>query len=217
MEKINSSSLLKGLDQKGVKKRRPLSFDPLEDLLVAQQDRPAHWIDINFRTLSPFQRALLVIDGTVTKFLEAYTMEPIDVVQLEHSYRKFEEAHIWLNSPKETTSIARQVTLEGKYSRKLHAYAVSLLVVDRLPEGVKEDLKTHPGGIGRVLLKHQLETRREVLWYGREQIETIPDSIMEKTGGKFISRTYRILHNEDPFMMINEKFPLEIEQGISHH
>ena len=217
MEKINSSSLLKGLDQKGVKKRRPLSFDPLEDLLVAQQDRPAHWIDINFRTLSPFQRALLVIDGTVTKFLEAYTMEPIEVVLLENSFREFDEKHIWLNSPSGTTTIARQVKIEGKYSRKLHAYAVSLLVVDRLPEGVKEDLKTHPGGIGRVLLKHQLETRREVLWYGREEIDNIPADVRQRTGGKFISRTYRILHKDDPFMMINEKFPIDTEHGFSHH
>ena len=50
------------------------TFDPLTDILVAQTSKPEGLKPLNFRTLNPFQRALMVIDGTVTKFIEAYTM-----------------------------------------------------------------------------------------------------------------------------------------------
>ena len=39
------------------------SFDPLSDLFLAQFDRPQELGSVNLRTLSPFQRSLLVIDG----------------------------------------------------------------------------------------------------------------------------------------------------------
>ena len=46
----------------------PPVFDPGSDLFVAQFDRPADLQPVNMRALSPFHRALLVIDGTVTNF-----------------------------------------------------------------------------------------------------------------------------------------------------
>jgi hypothetical protein len=49
------------------------TFTPMSDLFVAQFTRPKHLEQINLRSLTPFQRALLVLDGTVTKFIEAYT------------------------------------------------------------------------------------------------------------------------------------------------
>ena len=43
-------------------------YDPLIDLPMAQAARPAELGPVNLRTLTPFQRALLVIDGTVRGF-----------------------------------------------------------------------------------------------------------------------------------------------------
>jgi hypothetical protein len=54
-------------------------FNPLKDLFAAQSSKPETLREVNLRALSPFQRALLVIDGTVTKFIEAYTMEPVEI------------------------------------------------------------------------------------------------------------------------------------------
>ena len=45
------------------------SFDPFADLMVMQAAKPQHWRPIDLRTLTPFQRALVSIDGTVTKFI----------------------------------------------------------------------------------------------------------------------------------------------------
>lgn len=53
----------------------PNGFDPFADLLSAQASRPLELRPVNLRTLTPFQRALVSIDGTVTKFIEAYTLE----------------------------------------------------------------------------------------------------------------------------------------------
>ena len=38
-------------------------FDPLSDLFVAQFAKPAQLGGVNLRALTPFHRALLVIDG----------------------------------------------------------------------------------------------------------------------------------------------------------
>ncbi len=64
-----------------------------------------------------------------------------------------------------------------------------------------------PAGLGRILLNSQLENRREVLWYGREQVADLPEAIEVYTGNDFISRTYRIIVGNQPIMLINEKFP----------
>lgn len=192
-------------------------FDPLSDLLVAQVEKPSHLKDINLRTLTPYQRALLTIDGTVTKFIEAYVMEPIMVRMLEQDMREIQARHPWLEVDAGTPVITRQVILEGKYSKRLFAYAVSLLVHDQLPESVREDLKVHPQGIGRVLIKNKLETRREVLWYGREEMKELPDAVRSRSDGRFNSRTYRVICSGKPFMLINEKFPMTDGQILTHH
>jgi len=162
---------------------------------------------VNLRALTPFQRALLVIDGTVTKFIEAYTLEPVQTVHLGQESRPLTSDQPWLEAEEGTEVLARRVFLEGKYTRTVYAYAVSLVVPDRLPEAARESLKDDAGSLGRILLSAQLETRREVLWYGREHLSDVPDPIRRLEGVPAISRTYRIISRGRPLMLINEKFP----------
>lgn len=193
------------------------TFDPLRDLFVAQTAKPAHITDINLRTLTPFQRALLVIDGTVTTFIEAYTMEPVEVVLLGQEQRRLADEHPWLEAPKGTLVLARQVILRGQYSFTFHAYAVSLIVPDRLERSVRQGLEQEGEGLGRMLLKSRQETRREILWYGREHASGLPDAIRRMADGEFMTRAYRIIAGGKPVMLINEKFPLGIDRLPSHH
>lgn len=186
-------------------------YDPLEDLFVAQSAKPTQLGEINLRALTPFHRALLVIDGTVTKFIEAYTMDPIHVVRISQEDRQLPVDNDWLEAPAGTDVIAREVILRGKYSYRIYAYAASLIVPGRLPESFKQMLEIDPGGIGRVLLSSRLETYREVLWYGKEHPEQLPSDIRNMENQEFISRTYRILANQKALMLINEKFPMEID------
>jgi len=182
-------------------------FDPFADLMLVQTAKPARWQSIDLRTVSPFQRALLSIDGTVTKFIEAYTLEPIEITRLKQQEHTINQEHHWLHALEGTNVIARQVILRGKYSTTAYAYAVSLVIPSRLPAGIMQGLELEPAGIGKVLLNSQLENRREVLWYGREQIDDLPESIEIHTGRSFISRTYRIIFDGQPIMLISEKFP----------
>ena len=190
------------------------AFDPFAGLLSAQAARPTHLGLVNLRTLTPFQRALVSIDGTVTKFIEAYTLEPVESILLHQQTQPLPADHPWLELAAHSEVVARQVLLRGRYSATVYAYAVSLLAPARLPPHLLHDLAREPAGLGRVLLNSQIENRREILWYGRETLADLPEEIARYTGHEFISRTYRILAGGQPLMLINEKFPVEEGDAI---
>ena len=91
----------------------PPVFDPGSDLFVAQFDRPSDLQPVNMRALSPFHRALLVIDGTVTTFLEAYTLEPIEVVKIGQAIQELAADSPWLDLDAGARVVARQVTIRA--------------------------------------------------------------------------------------------------------
>ncbi len=188
-------------------------FDPAGEVFVAQFARPETLQPVNFRALSPFYRSLLVIDGTVTKFIEAFTMEPVVVERLSQEELILPADHDWLEAPAGTKVIAREVLLRGTLRGVIFAHASSLLVAERLPTRVQEELATHPGGLGRIMNDAGLETRRDILWYGRERNAVPPEGLAGL--GEFIARTYRVVHEGRPFMLINEKFPVGVDPAPS--
>ncbi len=188
--------------------------DPLEELFIAQFAAPRELKPVNLRAITPYHRALMSIDGTVTKFIEAFRMEPVRVTVVSQEHRALAEDHEWLEAGAGTPVIAREVTLRGALSNRFYAFAPSLLVVERLPSAVREQLADHPHGIGRIISEANLETRRDILWYGREQLEPPPPG---SNHTMYLSRTYRIIERERPLMLINEKFPTGDETLPSHH
>ena len=189
-------------------------FNPLSGLFIAQASRPEHLRPLNLRALSPAQRALLVIDGTVTKFLEAFTMERIEIEHLGQELRTAERDDPWLGLTAGDRVMDREVLLRGAWSRTVYAYAPSRILPGRLPEEAQRKLEDGSEGLGRILLQSQLETRREVLWCGRETCTGLPPQIRALEGQDFIVRTYRILTGGQPLMRITEKFPAFIEHTL---
>ena len=122
-----------------------------------------------------------------------------------------------LDAPAGTFVIERQVLLRGKYSYKVFAYAVSLIVPDRMPETSRGELEQEGGSLGRILLAGELETRREVLWYGKGHSIQLPDDVSRTISQEFISRTYRIIAGGQTVMLINENFPYDTDERLSHH
>lgn len=183
-------------------------FDPLIDLTTAQPKRPAGLSPVNLRTLSPFHRALLVTDGTVTKFIEAYTMEPVDVRRVSQAVRPLTSDDPWLEASAGTSVVRREVVIEGRYTGTAYAHAISLMVESRLPSSIRRRLDVEGDGLGRILSDSQLETRREVLWFGRERDSSAQESEAMRTSGEVISRTYRIVHGGKPIILICERFPI---------
>lgn len=185
----------------------------VKKIFVAQADRPAVLNDISLARLTPFHRALLVTDGIVTRFIEAYKLSPVQVVLLYQARRTLHNEHIWLELPIGGNIIAREVVLQTpskeNQTPKIHAYAVSQIVHERLPETVVEGLEAGIDGLGMLLQNSQLETRRDLLWWGIERATGLPSSLAHFEGKPFLSRTYRIVANEKPLMLITEKFPLD--------
>jgi chorismate-pyruvate lyase len=210
---MNTSNQI--LDAIPAKKER--TFDPLRELFVAQAARPNDLSEVNLRALTPYQRALLMIDGTVTKFIEAYTLEPVEIIRLSQTAQLLPEDHRWLEAPQGTSVIAREVLLRSRYGQAPLAYAASLVVPERLPRAVRESLEVHGQGLGKILLNREVETRRELLWYGMEQPKRLPEDFHQLAGREFISRTYRIISGGQPIMLINEKFAPAGDRLPSHH
>lgn len=185
----------------------------VKELFVAQTDRPALLKDISLTRLSPFQRALLVADGTVTRFIEAYKLLPVQVVLLYQARRKVHNEHSWLELQKGANIIAREVVLQTPSTEfqtpKIHAYAVSQIVYERLPQDVVNGLEAGLDGLGILLHNSQLEARRDLLWWGIELATGLPSSLAHFEGRPLLSRTYRIVADDNPLMLITEKFPLD--------
>jgi chorismate-pyruvate lyase len=158
-----------------------------------------------------------VIDGTVTKFIEAYTLEPVEIVRLAQETRRLAAEHAWLETAAGIEVAVRQVLLQGRYSHTFHAYAASLVVLERLPEAVRRFLDVEGQGLGRILNDQSMETRREILWYGRETAKELPEEVRRRADGEFVSRSYRIIAGGRPLMLIHEKFPAVMDKSPAHH
>ncbi len=184
----------------------------MKALFVAQDDKPVTLREIDLALLTPFQRGLLVTDGTVTRFIEAYTFTPVEVALLQQSKRALSAEHIWLELPAGAEVILRQVALQthlpDESSPTIHTYAESLVVPKRLPKSFLEGLESDKHGLGGLLRHSSLETRRELLWCGVENLTHLPPAIAHLEGKPFISRAYRVFANQELLMLINENFPL---------
>ena len=184
----------------------------MKALFVAQDDKPATLKRINLARLTPFQRGLLVADGTVTQLIEAYTLMQVEVALLQQTKQTLSAENTWLQLPAGAEIISRQVVVQTHSQEEslpiIHTYADSLIVSRRLPESILDGLESDKQGLGGLLRRSGLETRRELLWCGIEVLTDPPSAVAHLEGEKFISRTYRVFTNHKPLMLINEKFPL---------
>ena len=188
----------------------------MKDLFVAQSAKPVGLAEVNLAHLTPFQRVLLVTDGTVTRSIEAYTLSPVEVVVLDQEKQTLPTPHVWLELPAGAEIVARQVVLQtrskGGELPIIHTYATSLIATQRLPQVIKEGLEIDGEGLGGLLRRGGLETRRDLLWCGLEHLEAVPEAIGHLEGEPFLSRTYRIVSDKEPLMLINERFPLALTE-----
>ena len=182
-------------------------FDPAA-VFVAQSRRPASLGPIDVAALTPLQRGLLVIDGTVTTFLEASLLEPVEVERLDQEERPAPAPDEWLGVGAGAPVIHRRVMLRGRDTRRFLVWADSRIAAGRVGQALRTGLEQAPGGLGRILIDSALETRRECLWFGREGRAEAPPAVAAAWPGEFLSRTYRVIAGGRPLMLITERFPL---------
>lgn len=186
----------------------------MKELFVAQDHKPSALGEVNLSRLTPFQRGMLVTDGTVTRFIEAYTMAPVEVVRLQQSERTLSVKHPWLELSVGAEVISRQAVIRNQTPdgppSTIHAYTDSLMVPHRLPKSFLDGLASDREGLGGLLRRIGLETRRELLWCGTDSLSDLPPAVAHLEGGMCISRAYRVIANREKLLLINEKFPLSM-------
>ena len=190
-----------------------ISTQRMKDLFVAQFAKPPDLEEMNLSQLTPFQRALLVIDGTVTQFIEAYTFSPVEVVLLHQETQTLPTNQVWLDAEKGTEVVARQVVLqtETKDDQQpiVHAYATSIIALNRIPHTIREGLTLKGQGLGQLLQCSGVENRRDLLWWGLKRSKDLPEALVHLEGKPFLSRTYRVVADGQPIMLITEQSPLD--------
>jgi chorismate-pyruvate lyase len=124
--------------------------------------------NMDVESLPPFLRTLLVTDGTVTKSLEAFFWEPVEVENLEQKTVTLQEPVNWLKAQAGQQAVLRKVRLRGTNSGRIYAYAESIIRLEQLPEKLRDDLLAGKIGIGELLRESALETYREILDIGTE-------------------------------------------------
>jgi chorismate-pyruvate lyase len=171
----------------------------LQESLIDSQIDPS--------SLRPFQKILLIADGTLTNILEAFLSEQLGVVKLSEKIVSITENIPPLEIKVGTEVMERQILLQGKTSQRNWLYADSIIVIERVEEKFREKLINSHTPIGKLWVEHKTETFKEIVAYAREQAFDLSDYFDIKREDKLLSRTYRVFSNRKPVMMITEKFP----------
>jgi chorismate-pyruvate lyase len=159
--------------------------------------------------LPPFLRTLLVTDGTVTKSLEAFYWEPIEVATVSQAVVQAEDDIGWLDVGKGEEVIGRRVILRGRTSGVLYTRAHSIIRPRLIPETLRARLMAGSLGIGELIRDCGLETYRELLEIGvGGPVPGMTDT--EAAPGVHIHRTYRIVVGGEPAILVTEYFPMAV-------
>ena len=168
---------------------------------------------LDIAAFQPIVRTLLVTDGTVTKTLEAYFWEPIQVEQMGQRVAPLENDIPQMGLKTGDDVLLRDVSISGTRSGDVYAYATSVLNINHLEEDVRNQLIAGTIGIGELLRDKGLETYRQVIDIYREiKKEVVPGS-KSYYCGELICRTYLIHIDNEPVIQVTEKFPYRLYQN----
>ncbi|MDO9517850.1 MAG: chorismate pyruvate-lyase family protein [Methanosarcinaceae archaeon] len=141
-------------------------------------------------------------DGSVTFLLEIMTRHDVTVVTEDQHQVPADDSMASLFDIDVGDDVnCRIVTLVA--DGVPYVYAKSLAPIDRMPEMVRQDMMRADIPIGKILREHGIETRRD--FDGIEMVKGVSLFGCESV----LSRSYRIVHNGDVLMWINEQMPVD--------
>lgn len=165
-------------------------------------------IEKELGSLSSAQKILLATDGSVTTILDVLKGH-VNIRTLVQEFKEADkEAASLLDINEGDTINYRVVVIEGKEPL---IYAISMIPVDRLNNEFKEDIIRADIPIGRILRKHNIESRREI------KSVSVEDSTPEmaeifKSNTSMLTRTYNIIHKDQILIWLMETFPYSMFQ-----
>jgi chorismate-pyruvate lyase len=157
--------------------------------------------------LSSAQKILLTTDGSVTAILDVLKGN----VHINTLVQEFVPADKDMaeNLDIEEGETVNYRVVVIKSSRQPLIYAISLVPLKRLEKDIKEDLIKANIPIGRILKKHDIESRREIKSVFMEDASEELNEIF-KTDSPMLSRTYNIIHNDEILIWLKETFPYRL-------
>jgi chorismate-pyruvate lyase len=188
-----------GLSLPELQEQDPLMREDLQQSLTRSHIDPS--------ALSTFQRILLTTDGTVTHMLEAYLYEQIQVVKLSEKLVSLSQDIPLMDLAKGTEVIFRRILLRGRISRRNFIYAESIIAPERLDESFRDELLKTKTPIGKLWFEKRIETFKEIVDSGKEPAKVLANYFGIQPEEDMLFRTYLVLSNRKPTMMITEKFP----------
>jgi chorismate-pyruvate lyase len=181
---------------------------------LAAAERPARLRDVPFADLPADLRLLLVSEGPLAYALEAYQLGPIVADAEGHEQMLLDADHArWLRARPNDLALSRRTALREQATGRLIVHADSVLLLDRLPPAFLEVLATEPTGLGGAFARLELETRRELLWFGRTPLRGLRPGDRALAGDSGVSRSYRLIVEGTPVCFIEETFPDTVVQG----
>lgn len=165
-------------------------------------------IEKNVGKLSSAQKILLTTDGSVTAILDVLKGH-VDITTLVQEFVPADKAMAENLDIEEGETVNYRVVII-RSSQPL-IYAVSLVPLKRLDNDFKEDLIRADIPIGRILKKHDIESRREIKSVFAEDPNEELREIF-KTDSPMLSRTYNIIHHDEILISLKETFPYSLFQ-----
>jgi chorismate-pyruvate lyase len=158
--------------------------------------------------LSTLQRVLVTYDGTMTRLLEAFAAEPVDVLKLRQSYETPTVREVAaLDVGVETPILHREVVLQGVVTGRALLHARAVLVAERLPPSMIRALEITQEPIGNLLAAHRTETFREILEVGATPAGAAGRHFSIPPTAEMIYRICRISCQRRPIVLVTEQFP----------
>ena len=157
---------------------------------------------------------LLGTDGTVTHLLEAYAGEPIEVVKLLQEFDSSTDGDRKLQVSMSDKVLRRRVVLRSSHSKQNLLYAEAVVVLDRVDQAFLDGLLDTDKPIGKLLAENRIETFREILLVDRVPAGPCGVHFGIDAAAQVISRTYRIVAQGRPMILIAERFPPTIFRDV---
>lgn len=148
----------------------------------------------------------MLSDGTVTKFLEAYYLEPIRVKTLLHAESPLEEDMTPLAVPRGGLILRRRVQMIGEATNRIYGMAESFIRTDILWPEARGDLVEGRLGIGELMRERRVETYRELLGCDSGPAGPWAGELGCSGSAATAARTYRIFIAGKPCLLITDRY-----------
>lgn len=153
--------------------------------------------------LSNTQKILLATDGSVTTILDVLK----GTVNINTLSQEFRPANTQISRELDIEKgelVNYRVVIIGTDEPLIHA--ISYIPLNRINNNFKEDIIRADIPIGRILKKHQVESRREIKSVDVEEPSADIQSIFN-TDSLMLTRTYNIIRQDQILIRIKETFP----------